>query len=362
MGVYKIRVEQYSHKQTFKTYRFHNLIKHSVLLAQFFALLPVNGVTLEESKLEFKWLSFRTFYTVITGFLLLLYTACVLIYTVINSDNFFSFVVVVWNVRAILCTVLFFWISGRWSALIEFWKKVECSMRDYGPLPSLKLKFCILSLLYILTGAIEHTFFMIAGIKKLINTIKPSESYVQKYFELMYSEFFNTFEYAHWKAVLIEIENESDWRDIRQHYNSLTLLCKLVNDIIGQLVVLAFLGNLYFLSISVLQCLTPREGFDVAYYWYGLFFTIMHFLLLCWYASWVYEASSEPISELAGTPTKNLSHETDRLLHQMASRDAAISGCGLFEIKRSSILTIISTVVTIELIFLQFNTKLSSNI
>ncbi|KAF5298407.1 hypothetical protein FQR65_LT01185 [Abscondita terminalis] len=312
MGIYKIHVARCTTIQETKNYGFHYLVKNSILLGQCFALLPVDGVTLTESKLQFKWLSFRTAYTIITGLLLLLYTICVFIYTLVNSENFFAFVVVIWNLRAFLGITLFFRISRRWPALVKHWVEVETSMTDYEPLIYIKLKYRILAALYFITGIVEHGLFVAGGIKRLSSNVQPSDNYFQKYFELQYAEFFHTFKYAHWKAVIVEflslittyqwqftnyfiaiiaialaerfqqiskkinskqLQNEDHWRNVRQHYNSLTLLCKSVNDVIGLLVVLAFLGNLYFLSISALQCLSPRNGFEMAYYWYGFLFT-----------------------------------------------------------------------------------------
>ncbi|KAF5293095.1 hypothetical protein FQA39_LY13705 [Lamprigera yunnana] len=314
MAVSKIYVKSQQSKEELNKFSAHNLIKKTIIFAQCFALLPLSGISLEVTKVSFQWLSLKTVYTLTTIVLLFVYTISILIYTIINSDNFFNFVVVVWNLRALLGIVLFLKISLRWPQLMKFWTAVENSMLNYGKPPNLKFKYVCLTIIYLVTGILEHAAFLTAGIKKIAQDIEPSESYVRKYYVTLFSEFFHIFEYTHWKAVFVEIHSDEYWRGIRKDYNNLTLLCKFVNDTIGQLVVLAFSGNLYFLSVSVLQCLTPRRGFDVVYVWYGMCFTSSHFFLLCWHASSVYEESFQPISELVGIPTKYVSHEVLLLL------------------------------------------------
>ncbi|XP_031349723.1 gustatory receptor for sugar taste 64f-like [Photinus pyralis] len=323
-------------------------------------------------------------------------------YTIRHGGQFFDFLVVVWNLRAVLNLTFLLKVSTLWPRLIKHWCEMETNMASYGPVPNLKRRLTILPFLYLILGTGEHVLFVCGGIRRALSKASPSESYVEKYFTLVYNEFFTLFGYAHWKAIIVEflaliatyqwqfsnllitllstalaerfrqirqtincrkILSESQWRIIRKQYNNLIILCNFLNEVLSNIVVLSFLSNVYFLSISILQCLSSSQtGYGAMYFYYGLLFTAFHFVLLCWYASEVYEESSASISELAIIPTKYLSHEIDRLLQQMTPRQTAISGGGFFDVKRTSILSIVSTLVTIELIFMEFNTKAQSNV
>lgn len=39
--------------------------------------------------------------------------------------------------------------------------------------------------------------------------MKENDIFIKKYFETMYAEFFGAFEYAHWKAIIVEVIKES---------------------------------------------------------------------------------------------------------------------------------------------------------
>lgn len=56
----------------------------------------------------------------------------------------------------------------------------------------------------------------------------------------------------------------------------------------------------------------PRTGYEAFYFWYGMIFNGTHFVVLCMYASWVYEESFEPISEIASVKHQHLSHEVTK--------------------------------------------------
>ncbi|KAK4880017.1 hypothetical protein RN001_008163 [Aquatica leii] len=253
-------------------------------------------------------------------------------------------------------------------------------MLCYGPLPSLKLRFKIASFAFLFVGVFEHLLYVYsAGIRVVTANIKPHESFAQVYFVTVYDGFFDIFNYAHWKAIYVEfvalvttflwqfcdlflvlmtsslaerfrqinkyilehkVLSEAEWRTIRKQYNKLSILSNLFNANLSGVIMLSFSANVYFISISLFQILNSRTTFEMFFVLFNVLFIMTHFLLVSMYSAWVYEESNAVISEISSLPLKNINHEVDRLLTQMAERDIGVWGGGLFQVTRTIVFTV----------------------
>lgn len=81
-----------SSRKDWKQYSLQHSMKNILIVAQFFAILPVNGITKDVKHLEFKWITMKTVYVVVTMILLTIYIVFVIFYFFYEGyENFFSF-------------------------------------------------------------------------------------------------------------------------------------------------------------------------------------------------------------------------------------------------------------------------------
>ncbi|KAF2886071.1 hypothetical protein ILUMI_20102, partial [Ignelater luminosus] len=128
------------------------------------------------------------------------------------------------------------------------------------------------------------------------------------------------------------------WDELIHHYNQLSLLCNTVNSTISDMVLLSFIGNIYFMSESILQSFTPKTSYETFYFWYDILFHIIHLALVCTYAAWIDEESKSPLSDLLAVPLYNSQFEVDRFILQVAENSPAIYVGGMFKITGSTVL------------------------
>lgn len=69
----------------------------------------------------------------------------------------------------------------------------------------LKLTFLIYTIHQFL---VEHFLFVYGGIRKLsLDSTVQNKVYIKIYFKILYGEFFDDFEYTHWRAVVVEVRS-----------------------------------------------------------------------------------------------------------------------------------------------------------
>ncbi|XP_054259908.1 gustatory receptor for sugar taste 64e-like [Macrosteles quadrilineatus] len=68
----------------------------------------------------------------------------------------------------------------------------------------------------------------------------------------------------------------------------------------------------------------------------------------------IYEESKRPLEVFNLVPSVSYSREVKRLYEQVSTDTLALSGCQFFFVTRSVILTMVSTIVTYEVVLIQF--------
>ncbi|KAK4879371.1 hypothetical protein RN001_007517 [Aquatica leii] len=280
----------------------------------------------------------------------------------------------------------------NWNTLIKEWSIVENSMVDnYGFPPKLKNSIRIITIIVVIFGFVEHLFFILNALNSMW---KCKNQTAEIYFTYAFPQFFTTVSYAHWKAVLVEILNilgtfcwnfldlfiiiisfalavrfkqiskriqSTDsihgtfWKEIREDYDKLSALCSVIDKQIGPLVTISYVSNLFFICIQLYNSLKPRFGIiPTVYFFYSFGFLLTRIVFVSMYAAWINDESREPLRFLQSVPSEMYNPEVDRFIQQIHTNPIGLTGSKFFLITRSFLLRIAGTIVTFELMLLQF--------
>uniref|UniRef100_A0A8D9ATX9 Gustatory receptor for sugar taste 64f n=2 Tax=Cacopsylla melanoneura TaxID=428564 RepID=A0A8D9ATX9_9HEMI len=146
------------------------------------------------------------------------------------------------------------------------------------------------------------------------------------------------------------------WRHLRETYNELSYLTKLVDQILSPIVLLSFANNLYFISLQLFNSLKPMHSvWEAIYFVYSFAYLLLRICAVSLYAASINDASKECTGVLFSIPSESYCVEVSRFLTQVTSDDLALTGCKFFSVTRSLMLTIAGTIVTYEIVLVQFN-------
>ncbi|KAJ8735036.1 hypothetical protein PYW08_014286 [Mythimna loreyi] len=167
----------------------------------------------------------------------------------------------------------------------------------------------------------------------------------------------------------------STWGVLREDYNRASKLVKLFDDLISGLVLIAFANDLFFIclqlynvlangirSTQIVNKLCPGHEHNVfriyiypAYLIYSTVYLCVRFLTLALVSSGVHSASLVSLPILYAVPTTSYCKEVERFQNQVNSDTVALSGLHFFYITRDLVLTVAGTIITYELVLLQFS-------
>ncbi|XP_045542500.1 gustatory receptor 5a for trehalose-like [Papilio machaon] len=141
------------------------------------------------------------------------------------------------------------------------------------------------------------------------------------------------------------------WEEIRLLYSHLVSLVKEVDSRFCYLVLLSFFINLFFISLQLFNSLTVLH---LTYYIYSFTFLMTRASVMCLLAANVYRAAQEPLFVIEHVPASEYTLEIQRFIRQIRYTTTALSGV-YFYVTRSTLLKVVGTLLTYELVLLQFN-------
>ncbi|XP_032514435.2 gustatory receptor for sugar taste 64f-like, partial [Danaus plexippus] len=170
----------------------------------------------------------------------------------------------------------------------------------------------------------------------------------------------------------------SYWLKLRQDYNQVSRLVRSFDDVINGIVFVSFACNLYLVCLQVYFLLrsdiTIRQGFHACpentssgflngyeriisnvYFVYSSTYYIVRTFVVSFTAAKVHTASMEIAPVLYNVPPPTYCIEVQRFIEQIHGSTIALSGLNFFYCTKEVILSMISTVITYELVLLQFN-------
>ncbi|XP_064292015.1 gustatory receptor 5a for trehalose-like [Plodia interpunctella] len=168
------------------------------------------------------------------------------------------------------------------------------------------------------------------------------------------------------------------WRSVREDYTQATRLVRMFDEVLSGITFVSLANHLFCICLQVYNILQisvkggtkqkfPLKGCPnypsgifngneyTLYLACSIFLLVFRFLSVCLIGSRVHSAATQPSIALHGVPTKFYCTEIQRFIEQIHSDDIALSGLQFFNITRSLILPVAGTIITYELVLLQFN-------
>nr|APC94254.1 gustatory receptor 7 [Pyrrhalta maculicollis] len=145
------------------------------------------------------------------------------------------------------------------------------------------------------------------------------------------------------------------WREIRQDYHKLYILCKKMDKHISFLVLISYMHNIFFLCIQLYNSLRERKGVaESTYFVFSFSFLVSRIIAVSMYGAWLHDEARKPMEYLYNVPTEYYCTEISRLIDQMYTSPVGITGSGFFIVTRNFLLQMAGTIVTFELMLFQF--------
>ncbi|RLZ02213.1 Gustatory receptor 1 [Cephus cinctus] len=382
----------------------YSALKPIMVLAQCFALVPVSGVySKDASCLKFSWRSPRILYQFISLIGAGILYICSMLRLSVTGITSTKTTNIVFFGSTCIASLLFLRLAKHWPCLSMAWEEVERELSSRYRRTSkisLAFKFRLMTVTVMTLALFEHVLSVLAGYKNALECAKlrGDTNIVSTYFQSQFPQVFGATSYAHWKSILVQIVNSLStfswnfmdlflvlmsfaladqfrqlnkrlyevrgkampakwWSEARSDYNKLASLTRRVDGHISYIVLLSFASNLYFICIQLLNSFSPtRDTIQTAYFWFSFGFLIVRTAAVSLYAASVHDESLLPAPILYSVPDSSYSIEVVRFLTQVTTDSISITGMKFFSITRSLVLTIAGTIVTYELVLVQFNT------
>ncbi|XP_023290777.1 gustatory receptor 5a for trehalose [Orussus abietinus] len=382
----------------------HVSFRPIIIMAQCFSVLPVSGINSPDpSNLKFTWRSPRILYcgiSFLSASLMTIFCVIHLARTDITSTKTTS---AVFFGTSCMTTLLFLQLATRWPSFVLAWNKFErerTSPRNVSRI-SLALRFRILTVVIMGLAFVEHTLSILSGYSSAVEcvAVRGDSDILSVYFESQFPQVFTRTPYAHWKGAVVlmlnilstfswnfmdlflilisvaltdqfrqlnrrldltkeKIMSDRWWSEARTDYNRLAILSRLVDSNVSEIVLLSFANNLYFICIQLLNSVNykpMRDAIHTIYFCFSFGFLLARTAAMSLFAAAVHDESLLPAPVLYGVSSSSYSSEVLRFLLQVTTDNIALSGMKFFSITRSLVLTVAGTIVTYELVLVQFN-------
>ncbi|KAL7303890.1 hypothetical protein TKK_0004011 [Trichogramma kaykai] len=270
---------------------------------------------------------------------------------------------------------------------------------------SLSAKFKVLSTVVMSLALVEHSLSLLSGYVSALEcaSLRGHANTAATYFSLQFPQIFTESNFALWKGALVQFINvlstfswnfmdlflillsvaltdqfkrlnrrlhsirgkhgvavktmpEWWWAEARIDFNRLASMTRRVDSQISDIVLLSFSTNLYFICIQLLNSFKPMpNAIQTIYFCFSFGFLLLRTAAVSLYAAAIYDESRLPAPVLYGVCSSNYSTEVRRFLNQVTTDSISLTGMKFFSITRSLILTVAGTIVTYELVLVQFN-------
>ncbi|KAE9535846.1 hypothetical protein AGLY_007747 [Aphis glycines] len=376
----------------------HRAITPVLILAQICALLPVQGIRGKNtSYLVFNWFSWTVFYVfiVIAASLLILSFSLIKIY--MTGLTYYSTGEIMFFGSSLVIYILFIHLAREWPKVMEKWELMEREMRQFGYPPKTAFKFKILTSIVMVLAIIEHSASVLTGIMKAIPCSTGGLDIFRAYFSMSFRQVFTLINYSLVIAIPLGLFNfmlacawnymdlfiiilacalsdkfkqlnqklagvkgkilpNTYWRKSRETYNLLASLTKDFDEFLSPVILLSFANNLYFICLQLLNSLKPmHDVWEAIYFVFSFTYLVGRTCAVSLYAASINDQSKKPKAILFSVPTESYGVEVARFLMQVTSDELALTGCNFFSVTRTLMLTVAGTIVTYEIVLIQFN-------
>ncbi|XP_050352716.1 gustatory receptor for sugar taste 64f-like [Nymphalis io] len=148
----------------------------------------------------------------------------------------------------------------------------------------------------------------------------------------------------------------SQWRELREDYNRATRLVRSFDEVINSIVFTSFASNLFFVCVQLYHLLGLFNGYEhTLYVTFSLIFLLSRSLAVLLIAAQVHSASLVATPSLYNVPYSSYGTEVQRFLDQIHGDTVALTGLNFFYVTKELVLSVVGTIVTYELVLVQFN-------
>ncbi|XP_046608077.1 gustatory receptor 5a for trehalose-like isoform X1 [Neodiprion virginianus] len=390
---------------------FHCAIGPILLVAQCFGLLPVCGVLSASSRgLAFRRRTLRAIYASVLTLTMLVVALSSIVHMVRSVDTQ-TFEIkggigaatagAVFYGNSVLGSFLFLWLAPRWAPLQQEWRAMEQLIDRWGR-PRLRRKFSVITGIVLTCALLEHTLSMVKNtpnyrwnttanmsLNNFLNEYSHNShefiisvwgynlavgmflfvvskiatftwNFTDLFVMLVSTGLAERFKTLNTRMTSANATTPTivEWRVLRENYAALSALVKRVDNEVSPIVLLSFANNLYFICLQLLNGLSrpDEDGILNSVYFFGSFaFLVARTVGVTLLAARINDQSRIALPVLYTCPAKAYCIETQRLEHQLATDDIALSGLRFFSITRNFMLAIAGAIVTYEVVLLQFN-------
>nr|WCC57993.1 gustatory receptor 8 [Papilio xuthus] len=305
-------------------------------------------------------------------------------YSLQTSSNF------IFYSTGLITAMLLIKLSKNWANLIKASLKIETIL--IGIRRSHK-SYKSIAYIVMCLAVVEHILSIMSKLymaKGELKSCQINNEVLEKYYKTSMPFIFNITSYSLWKAVPFVVvnlqatflwnvtdvmimcisiylisylqdlnkiiyDNEKSksvrWEEIRLLYSDLVALVKEVDSRFCYLVLLSFFTNLFFISLQLFNTLIALH---LTYYIYSFVFLMTRASVMCLLAANVHRAAQEPLFVVGYVPASEYTLEIQRFIRQIRYTTTALSGV-YFYVTRSTLLKVVGTLFTYELVLLQFN-------
>ncbi|XP_053955486.1 gustatory receptor for sugar taste 64f-like [Anastrepha ludens] len=379
---------------------FHQAVGKVLLFAEFFAVMPVKGVTASHPKqLSFSWTNIRTLYCLLFIIMTVIDLGFSINKLLHKPINFNSVEPLIFRSSIIVVCISAISLARKWPALILYWYEIESDLPEYltqmekGRL-AYKIKMVTIVAMMLSLG--EHLMNIISNIH-YSNYCSQTNDPIEDFFLLTNQQLFLVFPYTIYLGIYGKIENilctfiwnymdcfvmlislglaakfkqlndnlfkfkgmqmpECFWSTRRKQYRNLCELCLRIDGAISLITMISFSNNLYFICVQLLRSLNKMPSFvHAAYFYFSLSFLIGRTLAVSLYTASIHDESRKPLRVLRCVPKESWCTEVKRFSEEINSDLVALSGMKFFYLTRKLVLSVAGTIVTYELVLIQFH-------
>ncbi|EDW05834.1 gustatory receptor 5a for trehalose [Drosophila mojavensis] len=378
---------------------FHVAISPVLVIAQCFGLMPVCGVRAATSRgLSFSRRSWRTWYS-------LLYIGAIS-FDALFAVNFAlhggldmrSVEPIVFNGSILWASYQFLQLARQWPQLMRRWARVESHLPPYASRKEreqLARRIHSVASVLLSLSLMEHLLSIISAVYHKVCPLRQDP--VESYLYAVAVQFFHVFPYSNWLGWLGKLLNvlltfgwnyidlfvilvsiglshlltrltrqlqqlverpmpEKFWTYVRTRYRSIVELIYDVDDAISGITFISFGSNVYFICLQLLKSINEMPStMHAVYFYFSLAFLIGRSLSVLLFVSAVHERARDPLRLLQLVPPSGYLSEVQRLANELSSDNVSLSGLRFFNVTRKLCLTVAGSIVTYELVLIQFH-------
>uniref|UniRef100_A0A2A4JFH7 Gustatory receptor n=1 Tax=Heliothis virescens TaxID=7102 RepID=A0A2A4JFH7_HELVI len=410
-----MKVHELSMRRPNKRCGLHVCLRHAMRLARWTGFFPVQGLGqpfADGTRFNIKSLYFIYNFTTLLGQLVMACFSIVLFFQTEVTLNSISNVI--FYSTSLTSAVLFLKLAKQWPILMAKALETEQALTELKLKNKVVVKCCVIAYVAMTVALVEHilcTSFNITFVMHCLKEAGITTNVMENYVVHRMPYVFNYIPYSLFGAFLFEFlclqstfvwsfndvfitcfsvyitayfrnlnkvvtansRKDKDmipWSTLRVHYSKLVKLVKEIDAQISSFILLTFFTDLFYICLQLFnslhrnyvsfkycnelqtkQALTSPSY--LLYYLYSVVFLVLRAMMMSLFASNVHCASLEPAHAVYDVPSALYDNEVRRFQLQLHHTKVALTG-KFFYVTRNMVLKVVGTIITYEIVLLQY--------